>query len=161
MIKIDSIDRRILEELQHDAARPIEQIASLVGLSQNPCWRRIKRLEAVGVIQRRVAIVDAARLGIGLTVFVSIRTNQHNEGWLERFASGVRKIPEVVELYRMSGEIDYLLKVLARDVADYDRIYKRLIRVAELHDVSSSFAMEQIKYTTEVPLGGLGDQPGV
>jgi Lrp/AsnC family transcriptional regulator len=161
MVKIDSIDRRILEELQHDAARPIEQIASLVGLSQNPCWRRIKRLEAVGVIQRRVAIVDAARLGIGLTVFVSIRTNQHNESWLERFASGVRKIPEVVELYRMSGEIDYLLKVLARDVADYDRIYKRLIRVAELHDVSSSFAMEQIKYTTEVPLGGLGDQPGV
>jgi Lrp/AsnC family transcriptional regulator len=158
MIKIDSIDRKILEELQHDAARPIEQIASKVGLSQNPCWRRIKRLEAVGVIQRRVAIVDAARLGIGLTVFVSIRTNQHNEDWLERFAKGVRAIPEVVELYRMSGEIDYLLKVLARDVADYDRIYKRLIRVAELHDVSSSFAMEQIKHTTEVPLGSLGEE---
>ncbi len=129
------------------------KIASRVGLTQNPCWRRIKRLEAVGVIQRRVAIVDAARLGIGLTVFVSIRTDQHNERWLERFASGVHKIPEVVELYRMSGETDYLLKVLARDVADYDRIYKQLIRVAELHDVSSSFAMEQIKYTTEVPLG--------
>jgi Lrp/AsnC family transcriptional regulator len=158
MIKIDSIDRRILEELQRDAARPVEQIASLVGLSQNPCWRRIKRLEAVGVIQRRVAIVDAARLGVGLTVFVSIRTNQHNESWLERFASGVRKIPEVVELYRMSGDTDYLLKVLARDVADYDRIYKRLIRVAELHDVSSSFAMEQIKYTTEVPLAGVGEE---
>src|SRR6185295_6387473 len=106
MVKIDSIDRRILEELQHDAARPIEQIASRVGLSQNPCWRRIKRLEAVGVIQRRVAIIDAARLGIGLTVFVSVRTDQHNESWLERFASGMRKIPEVVELYRMSGEID-------------------------------------------------------
>jgi Lrp/AsnC family transcriptional regulator len=158
MVKIDSIDRRILEELQRDAARPVEQIASLVGLSQNPCWRRIKRLEAVGVIQRRVAIVDAARLGVGLTVFVSIRTNQHNESWLERFASGVRKIPEVVELYRMSGETDYLLKVLARDVADYDRIYKQLIRTAELHDVSSSFAMEQIKYTTEVPLAGLGEE---
>jgi len=97
-------------------------------------------------------------LGVGLTVFVSIRTNQHNESWLERFASGVRKIPEVVELYRMSGDTDYLLKVLARDVADYDRIYKRLIRVAELHDVSSSFAMEQIKYTTEVPLTGLEEQ---
>src|SRR5258705_1572945 len=161
MVKIDSIDRRILEELQHDAARPIEQIASRVGLTQNPCWRRIKRLEAVGVIQRRVAIVDAARLGIGLTVFVSIRTNQHNESWLERFASGVRKIPEVVELYRMSGDTDYLLKVLARDVADYDRIYKQLIRVAELHDVSSSFAMEQIKYTTEVPLGGVAEGYGV
>ncbi|TMA28682.1 MAG: Lrp/AsnC family transcriptional regulator [Deltaproteobacteria bacterium] len=160
MVKIDSIDRRILEELQHDAARPIEQIASRVGLTQNPCWRRIKRLEAVGVIQRRVAIVDAARLGIGLTVFVSIRTDQHNERWLERFASGVHKIPEVVELYRMSGETDYLLKVLARDVADYDRIYKQLIRVAELHDVSSSFAMEQIKYTTEVPLGSAVDERG-
>ena len=158
MVKIDSIDRRILEELQQDAARPVEQIASCVGLSQNPCWRRIKRLEAVGVIQRRVAIVDAARLGVGLTVFVSIRTNQHNESWLERFASGVRRIPEVVELYRMSGETDYLLKVLARDVADYDRIYKRLIRVAELHDVSSSFAMEQIKYTTEVPLTGVAEE---
>src|SRR5215468_9103118 len=160
MTKLDSIDRRILEELQRDAARPIEQIASRVGLSQNPCWRRIKRLEAVGVIQRRVAIVDADRLGIGLTVFVSIRTDQHNERWLEKFASGVRRIPEVVELYRMSGEIDYLLKVLARDVADYDRIYKQLIRVAELHDVSSSFAMEQIKYTTEVPLGAAADGGG-
>jgi len=157
-VKIDSIDRRILEELQRDAGRPIEQIAGRVGLTQNPCWRRIKRLEAVGVIQRRVAIVDAAALGIGLTVFVSIRTNQHNESWLERFASGVRKIPEVVELYRMSGDTDYLLKVLARDVADYDRIYKQLIRVAELHDVSSSFAMEQIKYTTEVPLGRVADE---
>src|SRR4029453_4604792 len=93
MIKLDSIDRRILEELQRDAARPIEQIASRVGLSQNPCWRRIKRLEAVGVVQRRVAIVDAAKLGVGLTVFVSVRTDQHNEGWLERFAGGVRQHP--------------------------------------------------------------------
>src|SRR4029450_2070269 len=158
MVKIDSIDRRILEELQRDAGRPIEQVASRVGLPQNPCRRRLKRPEAVGVIQRRVAIVDAASLGIGLTVFVSVRTDQHNEGWLERFASGVRKIPEVVELYRMSGETDYLLKVLARDVADYDRVYKQLIRVAELHDVSSSFAMEQIKYTTEVPLGRVADE---
>jgi Lrp/AsnC family transcriptional regulator len=157
MVKIDSIDRRILEELQRDAARPIEQIASQVGLTQNPCWRRIKRLEAIGVIQRRVAIVDPAKLGLGLTVFVSVRTNQHNESWLERFASGMRKIPEVVELYRMSGEIDYLLKVVARDVADYDRIYKQLIRVAELYDVSSSFAMEQIKYTTELPLGSVAE----
>src|SRR4030095_16513245 len=188
MEKIASIDRRILEELQQDAGRPIEQIASRVGLTQNPCWRRIKRLEgggrdprarrggsrvgltqnpcwrrikrleAVGVIQRRVAIVDAARLGIGLTVFVSIRTNQHNESWLERFASGVRKIPEVVELYRMSGDTDYLLKVLARDVADYDRVYKQLNRVGGLHDVSASFAREQIKYTTEVPLGRVADE---
>lgn len=155
LVKIDSIDRRILEELQRDAARPIEQIASLVGLTQNPCWRRIKRLEASGLIQRRVAIVDPAKLGLGLTVFVGIRTNQHTDDWLERFASGVRAIPEVTELYRMSGETDYLLKVVARDVADYDRIYKQLIQVAELYDVSSSFAMEQIKHTTEMPLGSL------
>jgi Lrp/AsnC family transcriptional regulator len=155
MVKIDSIDRRILEELQRDAARPIEQIASRVGLTQNPCWRRIKRLEAEGLIQRRVAIVDPAKLGLGLIVFVSIRTNQHSDAWLERFADGVRAIPEVVELYRMSGETDYLAKIIARDVADYDRIYKRLIRTAELYDVSSSFAMEQIKHTTEVPLTSL------
>jgi Lrp/AsnC family transcriptional regulator len=101
--------------------------------------------------------VDAAILALA-TVFVSVRTDQHNESWLERFESGVRKIPEVVELYRMSGETDYLLKVLARDVADYDRVYKQLISVAELHDVSSSFAMEQIKYTTEVPLGRVADE---
>ena len=152
MVEIDSIDRRILEALQRDASRSIEQIASEVGLTQNPCWRRIKRLEAEGVIRRRVALIDPARLGLGLTVFVSIRTSQHTDAWLEGFAEGVRAIPEVVELYRMSGEIDYLLKVVVRDVADYDRIYKRLIRVADLYDVSSSFAMEQIKYTTEMPL---------
>ena len=152
MVEVDSIDVRILEELQRDASRSIEQIAGVVGLTQNPCWRRIKRLEAEGVIRGRVALVDAARLGLGLTVFVSIRTSQHSDDWLERFASGVRAIPEVVELYRMSGEIDYLLKIVARDVADYDRIYKRLIRVADLHDVSSSFAMERIKSTTAIPL---------
>jgi len=99
-----------------------------------------------------VAILDPDKLGVGITVFVSIRTNQHNDAWLERFASGVMEIPEVVELYRMSGEVDYLLKVLVSDIAEYDRIYKQLIEVAELFDVSSSFAMERIKYTTAVPL---------
>ena len=154
MEDLDPIDRRILAELQRDASRSIEQIAGEVGLTQNPCWRRIKRLESAGVIRRRVALADPARLGLGLTVFVSIRTSQHNDAWLERFAQGMRAIPEVVELYRMSGEVDYLLKVVARDVADYDRIYKRLIQVADLHDVSSSFAMERIKYTTELPVDG-------
>ena len=152
MSTLDSIDLAILRELQRDASRSIEQVAAEVGLTQNPCWRRIKRLEADGVIERRVALVDPAALGLGLTVFVSVRTNQHTDAWLERFAAGVRDIPEVVELYRMSGEIDYLMKVVARDVADYDRIYKRLIQVAELYDVSSSFAMERIKSTTELPL---------
>ena len=154
MEEFDSIDRAILAELQADASRSTQEIASAVGLSQNPCWRRIKRLEAAGVIRGRVALLDPDSLGVGITVFVSIRTNQHNEAWLESFASGVMEIPEVVELYRMSGEIDYLLKVLVSDIAEYDRIYKELIDVVELFDVSSSFAMERIKYTTAIPLRG-------
>jgi len=152
MHKFDPIDRAILNQLQRDASRSIQQIAQAVGLSQNPCWRRIKRLEASGVIEGRVAILDPDKLGVGITVFVNIRTNQHNEAWLERFAGGVMEIPEVVELYRMSGEVDYLMKVLVADIAEYDRIYKKLIEVAELNDVSSSFAMERIKCTTAIPL---------
>ncbi|MCP4040135.1 MAG: Lrp/AsnC family transcriptional regulator [bacterium] len=154
MEQFDSIDRAILDELQQDASRSIQEIAQAVGLSQNPCWRRIKRLEASGVIERRVAILDPEKVGAGITVFVNIRTNQHNEQWLQRFASGVMAIPEVVELYRMSGEIDYLMKVLVEDIAEYDRIYKELIEVAELNDVSSSFAMERIKCTTAIPVRG-------
>jgi Lrp/AsnC family transcriptional regulator len=152
MEDLDSIDRAILDLLQRDCSRSIQDVAKSVGLSQSPCWRRIKRLEAAGVISGRVALVDPTRVGLGITVFVSIRTTQHNEGWLERFARGVMAIPEVVELYRMSGDIDYLLKVLVADIAEYDRIYKELIQVAELNDVSSSFAMECIKSTTVVPL---------
>ena len=149
---IDAIDARILAELQRDASQSIEQVAQAVGLSQNPCWRRIKRLEAEGVIHQRVALVDPGRVGVGVTVFMSVRTSQHNDAWLKKFARGVSTIPEVVEFYRMSGDVDYLLKILVTDIADYDRIYKRIIRVADLQDVSSSFAMERIKYTTEVPL---------
>ena len=152
MEQFDSIDRDILGELQRDSSRSIQEIASAVGLSQNPCWRRIKRLEAAGVIVARVALLDPDKLGVGITVFVSIRTSQHNEAWLERFAGGVMEIPEVVELYRMSGDVDYLLKVLVSDIAEYDRVYKKLIEVAELNDVSSSFAMERIKCTTAIPL---------
>ena len=158
-MNFDSADLRILRELQQDASRSVEQIAQAVGLSQNPCWRRIKRLESEGVIARRVAIVDPAKLDVGITVFVSVRTNQHNDAWLEQFTRGVQDIPEIVEIYRMSGDVDYLLKILVRDIAEYDRIYKQLIRVAELYDVSSSFAMEQLKYTTEIPLP-LGEDPG-
>ncbi len=149
---LDSLDVAILRELQTDASRSVQEIADVVGLSQNPCWRRIKRLEAAGVIQGRVAILDPRRLGGGLTVFVSIRTNRHNDEWLERFAEGVTRIPEIVEIHRMSGDVDYLLKVIARDIGDYDRIYKKLISVADLSDVSSSFAMESIKSTTAIPL---------
>ena len=149
---IDSVDVAILRELQADASRSVQEIADVVGLSQNPCWRRIKRLESAGVIQHRVAILDPVRLGRRLTVFVSIRTNRHNDEWLERFAEGVARIPEIVEIHRMSGDVgdDDLQQVV--DIAEYDRIYKLLISAVDLSDVSSSFAMETIKSTTAIPL---------
>ena len=149
---LNMIDRRILALLQEDATIPIAEISERVGLSQTPCWKRIKRLEREGVIERRVAILNRDRLGLGVTVIVAIRTAQHSDDWLHAFAEGVTQIPEVVEFYRMSGEIDYLLKVVARDIADYDRIYRKLTKVASLHDVSSSFAMQEIKSTTSLPL---------
>ncbi|SDD03074.1 transcriptional regulator, AsnC family [Sphingomonas sp. YR710] len=149
---LDRIDRRILEILQSDATRSVVEIGEAVGLSATPCWKRIKRLEKEGFIERRVAILSRERLGLGVTVIVAIRTARHSEEWLEVFAAGVSRIPEVVEFYRMSGEIDYLLKIVARDIADYDRIYRKLTKVADLHDVSSSFAMQEIKSTTALPL---------
>ncbi len=153
MVELDRIDLRILGSLQADASRPIAELAETAGLSTNACWRRVKRLEETGVILKRVALLDPAKLDLGVTVFVAIRTSQHTEAWLEAFAKGVAQIPEVVEFHRMSGEVDYLLKVLVADIAHYDRVYKRLIKTASLTDVSSSFAMEQIKYTTALPLG--------
>jgi len=152
MVELDRIDTRILAALQADASLAIAELAAAVGLSANACWRRVKRLEEAGVIRRRVALLDPVKLGLGVTVFVTVRTNEHAEEWLEGFAKGVAQIPEVVEFYRMSGEVDYLLKVLVSDIAHYDRVYKRLIKTATLADVSSSFAMEQLKYTTAVPL---------
>lgn len=149
---LDRTDRRILQLLQADAASSIQQVGETVGLSHNACWRRIKRLEADGVIRKRVALVDPQRLGFGVTVFVTVRTRHHTEEWLEKFSRGVAALPEVMEFYRTSGDVDYLLKVLVADIAEYDRFYKKLIAVAPLHDVSSNFAMEQVKYTTEVPV---------
>ena len=151
---LDHTDRCILSLLQDDATLSVSDIAEKVGLSATPCWKRIKRLEKDGIIERRVAILNRDRLGLGVTVIVAIRTAKHSDEWLQIFADGVAKIPEVVEFYRMSGEIDYLLKVVARDIADYDRIYRKLTKVAELHDVSSSFAMQEIKSTTALPLFG-------
>lgn len=153
-IVLDALDRRILAVLQQDATVAVAEIAQRVGLSQTPCWKRIKRLEQEGVIDRRVAILNRDRLGLGVTVIVAVRTAHHSDEWLQTFAEGVAQIPEVVEFYRMSGDIDYLLKVVARDIADYDRIYRKLTKVAPLHDVSSSFAMQEIKSTTALPLGG-------
>ncbi len=152
MLTLDRLDVKILAELQTDADRSIGDIASVVNLSVNACWRRIKRLEDDGIVRRRVALLDAVKLGVAMTVFVSVRAAEHTEDWLEEFAKTVRAIPEIVEFHRMSGDVDYLLKLLVADVADYDRVYKRLIRSVRLADVTSSFSMEVIKATTEVPL---------
>jgi Lrp/AsnC family transcriptional regulator len=149
---MDALDRRILDLLQEDATLPVATIAERVGLTSTPCWRRIQKLEEAGIIRRRVALLDRAQLNIGVTVFVAVRTNQHNMAWYERFARAVAEIDEIVGFYRMSGDIDYLLHVVVPDIAGYDAVYKRLIAKIELSDVSSSFAMEIIKETTRLPL---------
>jgi Lrp/AsnC family transcriptional regulator len=149
---LDLTDFSILALLQEDASRSIQHIADAVHLSQNACWRRIRHLEEAGVIKKRVALLDAAKLGAGLTVFVQLRAGEHSETWLARFAAAVRDIPEIVEFYRMSGEVDYLIKMRVADMAGYDRAYKKLIGAARLGDVSASFAMEEIKASTAIPL---------
>ncbi len=152
MLDFDPIDIRILDRLQRDATDTVAELADLVGLSSNACWRRIKMLETAGVIRQRVALLDVTKLNLGTTVFVSIRTNQHNEAWLKGFSEAVSAIPEVVEFYRMSGKVDYLLKIVVSDIPHYDRVYRKLIRLMSLYDVSSNFAMEQLKCTTVLPL---------
>lgn len=149
---LDNTDRAILALLQKDATLAVSEIGEKVNLSSTPCWRRIQRLERDGYIQRRVALLDSGKLNVGVTVFVSIKTNQHNEKWFRKFSDVVSTIPQIVEFYRMSGEYDYLLRVVVPDIKAYDAVYQRLIREIELFDVSSSFAMEQLKYTTELPL---------
>ena len=149
---MDKFDRALLEALQDDASLPMAELAQRVGLTATPCWRRVQRLEAQGLIRKRVALLDPALLNVGVTVFVTVRTSHHNQEWLQAFHAVVASIPEVMEFYRMAGQTDYLLKVVVPDIAAYDRVYKRLIQGADLSDVSSSFAMEQIKYTTRLPL---------
>lgn len=149
---MDSIDRKILQELQRDCSGSIAEIADRAGVSQTPCWRRIKKLEEAGYIKHRVALLDQDLLNLGMTAYVMIKTAHHDDSWLGRFSEGVSLIPEVIEIHRMAGDIDYLLKIVATDMSDYDRIYKRLITVAELFDVSASFSMERIKSSTELPL---------
>ncbi|MGQ0510734.1 MAG: Lrp/AsnC family transcriptional regulator [Betaproteobacteria bacterium] len=149
---MDRTDRRILALLQEDATLPIAELARRVQLSQTPCWKRVQKLKATGVIRKQVALCDPAKLGLGTTVFVAVRTSQHNDAWLRKFDAAVKTIPEIVEVYRMSGEVDYLLRVVAADIAGYDAVYRRLIKAVELSDVSSSFAMETIKSTTALPL---------
>ena len=155
MKDFDRIDLRILDALQHDGGLSNAELAEHVGLSANACWRRHRRLEDQGIIRKKVALLSQDKLNLKVTVFVGIKTNEHNEKWLQRFAGGIKDIPEVVEFYRMSGDTDYLLKIVAEDIDDYDRVYKKLISVAHLHDVSSSFAMERIKSSTALPLSHL------
>lgn len=153
-IELDRIDAKILTALQADANQAIAELSESVGLSANACWRRIKRLEEIGIIRGRVALLDPMKLDLGVTVFVAIRTNEHNDAWLQKFNDAVEQIPEIVELYRMSGDVDYLMKVVVASIAHYDQVYKRLIQLVKLTDVSSSFAMEQMKYTTAFPVRG-------
>jgi Lrp/AsnC family transcriptional regulator len=150
--EFDAADLRILGVVQEDASLSIGEVAERVHLSQNACWRRIKRLEEDGVILRRVALLNAARLDAGVTVFVTIRAAEHSDAWLAELTALVRRIPEIVEFYRMSGDVDYLLKIKVADIAAYDAVYKRLIHGIRLSDVSSAFAMEELKNTTAVPL---------
>jgi Lrp/AsnC family transcriptional regulator len=149
---VDEIDIKILNCLQEDATMPVADVANRSGLSPSPCWRRIQALISNGTILRRVALLDPAKINAGVNLFVSIRTNQHSEAWATKFCRAAAQIPEVIEFYRMTGEVDYLLRVVVPNIAAYDDFYKRLIKTAELSDVSSSFAMETIKYTTALPL---------
>lgn len=150
---MDKFDKGILDILQTDCTRPVGEIAEQIGLGTTACWRRIQKLEESGVIRGRVALLDAKKLNVGVVVFVSIKTTQHNIEWLHSFHSAVSSIDEVVEVCRMAGDTDYLLRVAVPDVAAYDSVYKKLIQISGISDVSSSFSMEQIKYSTSLPLG--------
>jgi Lrp/AsnC family transcriptional regulator len=150
--KMDVTDRKILTLLQGDASLSVAEIGSRVGLSSTPCWKRIQRLEADGVIQRRVALVDQDKIGLGITVFVSIETGDHSQDWLSTFADMVGAMPEVMEFYRMAGDVDYMLRVVVPDIQGYDTFYKKLIGSVALKNVTSRFAMEKIKSTTALPI---------
>ncbi len=153
MVKLDAFDLRILALLQEDSSKPLAELAEAVGLSATPCWRRIQKLEAEGYIRRRVALLDRSRLKAGVTVFIAVKTARHTMEWLERFHAAVHDLPEIVDFYRMSGDIDYLLKAYVSDITAYDALYKKLIARIELSDVTSMFAMEELKSTTAIPLG--------
>ena len=148
---LDKTDKLILSRLQGDAALSVGDLAEIAEISKSACWRRIKKLEAEGVIDRRVTLLNASAIDLSLTVFISIRTNQHNEKWADQFREVVQDIPGILEVYRMGGEVDYLIKAVVKDMPDYDKLYQQLIR-ANLSDVTSNFVMEEIKHTTELPI---------
>ena len=149
---MDEMDRRILKILQEDASLSASDVARQVGLSSSPCWKRINRMRSDGIIKRQTAVLDAGRLGFGLTVFVSIKTGEHSSEWLEAFSSQITEMPEVMEFHRMSGDVDYMLKVVVRDMKSFDEFYKRLIGITTLSDVTSRFSMETIKESTTLPI---------
>jgi len=149
---MDAIDRKILAVVQENAALPVAEIGARVGLSSTPCWKRLQRLEAEGVILRRVAILDQEKLGFGVTVFVGVETDDHSEGWLNNFAATVSAMPEVMDFYRLAGDVDYILRVVIPDIQAYDAFYKRLIAAVPLKNVTSRFAMERIKSTTALAI---------
>lgn len=152
MNTLDKFDYAILAALQADGTLSVAQLSEKVGLSATPCWKRVKRLEEDGYLENRVAIVNRRKVGLPVTVFVSVRTSQHDDKWLARFAAAVTALPEVQEFHRMSGDVDYLLKVVTTDIEGYDRFYKKLIKATHLSGVASAFSMEQIKCTTALPL---------
>lgn len=152
MENLDTSDRRILQHLQRNADQPLESLAEAVGLSRNAVWRRVKSLETRGIIKARVALLDAEALGFGLSVFMLIRTSSHAPDWLQRFAKATRDLPEILGAYRMTGDLDYLVRARVADVAAYDALYQRLIKRVEIADVSASFVMEELKETTALPL---------
>jgi Lrp/AsnC family transcriptional regulator len=149
---IDAIDRKILAVLQSDASLSMTEVAERVGLTSTPCWRRIQRLESSGYIRRRVALLDEEKMNVGVSVFIAVRTNQHSADWFDQFRKAVSSMPEVVEFFRLSGEIDYLIRAVVPDIKSYDSLYQRLINKVEIYDISSMFSMEKIKSTTEVPV---------
>ena len=155
MTDLDLIDRKIVSELMHDATLPIAQIADKAGLSQTPCWKRIQKLESAGILTGRVALADPAKLGFGLTVFVGIEAADHSAEWREAFGRAVAAIPEIMEVYRMAGEMDYLLRVAISDMSAFDGLYKRLTDAVPLKNVTSHFAMERMKFTTAYPVDTL------
>jgi Lrp/AsnC family transcriptional regulator len=149
---MDAIDRKILSVLQEDASLSVAEVGNRVGLSSTPCWKRIQKLEAEGVIARRVAVVDPDKVGLGVAVFVAVETGDHSDEWLARFADVVSAMPEVMEFYRMAGDVDYMLRVVVSSIQEYDAFYKRLISTVPLKNVTSRFAMERIKSTTALPI---------
>jgi Lrp/AsnC family transcriptional regulator len=149
---MDATDLKILAILQEDASLPVAEVAKRVNLSQTPCWRRIQRLEESGVIARRVALADPETIGFGLSVFVEIETGDHSAAWLERFAAAIVGMPEVMEVYRMAGDVDYLLRIAVSSMGDYDTFYRKLIAAVPLKNVTSRFAMERVKFTTAYPV---------